>query len=40
MKQALASKDNTPVKLHGQVVKSLGDENINSAIRAVALQLM
>ncbi|SSQ44026.1 signal peptide [Acinetobacter baumannii] len=26
MKQALASKDNTPVKLHGQVVKSLGDE--------------
>lgn len=40
VKQALASKDNTPVKLHGQVVKSLGDENINSAIRAVALQLM
>ncbi|ELW9268466.1 NirD/YgiW/YdeI family stress tolerance protein [Acinetobacter baumannii] len=26
VKQALASKDNTPVKLHGQVVKSLGDE--------------
>ena len=23
---AIASKDNTPVKLHGQVVKSLGDE--------------
>jgi uncharacterized protein (TIGR00156 family) len=26
VKQALTSKDNTPVKLHGQVVKSLGDE--------------
>jgi uncharacterized protein YdeI (BOF family) len=40
VKQALTSKDNTPVKLHGQVVKSLGDENINSVIRQVALQLM
>lgn len=26
VKQALIAKDNTPVKLHGQVVKSLGDE--------------
>ncbi len=26
VKQALTSKDNTPIKLHGQVVKSLGDE--------------
>ena len=26
VKQALKAKDNTPVKLHGQVVKSLGDE--------------
>jgi uncharacterized protein (TIGR00156 family) len=26
VKHALTAKDNTPVKLHGQVVKSLGDE--------------
>lgn len=26
VKQALKAKDNTPVKLHGQVVKSIGDE--------------
>lgn len=26
VKQALTAKDSTPIKLHGQVVKSLGDE--------------
>lgn len=26
VKQALTAKDDTPVKLHGQVVKSIGDE--------------
>ncbi|WP_426454684.1 NirD/YgiW/YdeI family stress tolerance protein [Acinetobacter sp. KB005] len=26
VKHALTAKDNTPVKVHGQVVKSLGDE--------------
>lgn len=38
VKQALTMKDDAPVMLKGQVVKSLGDENINSEMPQARLQ--
>lgn len=38
VKQALTLKDDSKVQLKGYVVKSVGDENINSAIRLAVLQ--
>lgn len=40
VKQALTAKDDTPVKLHGQVVKSIEMRNISSETKQVLSLLM